>query len=783
MDRFERARSLIANDDYKGALREYKAMKSKQPNDERALCGKALMHIIMNEPAEAAKCLSDAQMARPSAAYPHGIMGVIAEVDNPEYAINFYDSMIRADPSEAAAYVRKAQVLLDGGYEKECLDTINECAENADLTAEMPLAVERLRSFFKDARAGHTPTIKIHDSAVFIPGLRMLLDKAVGDELPLVTNSNWAAASLGTMDERSEVVEAIGRMRGSDPISSEALCMMGELLYGMGREDEAMACHERAIKENPGDMLGYMYKLVMLQDAGDRAGVSRCLGKALEAAPKDGRHASMQEKMRLWRDMLRDGKRSKFSVMGISSATRRHVARRYKSYVRAARPTITSAHRAADKDSETGPNYLLASIQEMIDEGRPKEAIRAYKSLLKLRKRLDENIARRRSRTARRAKRSAPAIPSLAQETGDRLARAARMLADDRFVEAMREYKAVVMQSPRDERALCGIALACVLSYELAEAAKCMNAALKMRPDAAYPHGILGAIAQETGDWKAALACYDSMILADPSEAAPYVRKAQMLLYGGREKECAEAISRCAEAARLDQDTPRAAERLRSIIEDVRAGRTPAIKISDFVAFVPGLRILLDKTVGNGLPTVDGLNVGAASLGASAERSDVIDALGHILKEQGSVEAWCAMGELLYLEGRIGESIECYDRAIELRPGNIDGYGQKLVVLQDAGDRADIMACLDEALEATPEHESAARMQDNLRSCRDALKDNRSKFSVVTIDGAVRRHMERRRSPENQAGSRLFPPGLVDEGEIALTETAARRRSPRRPAR
>ena len=350
----------------------------------------------------------------------------------------------------------------------------------------------------------------------------------------------------------------------------------------------------------------------------------------------------------------------------------------------------------------------------------------------------------------------------------DRFDRARSLIAKDDHDGAAREYEAMKRKRPNDERALCGAALAYVLTGRLAEATECMNAALKMRPDAAYPHGILGAIAQETGDWKAALACYDSMILADPSEAAPYVRKAQMLLCDGREKECAEAISRCAEAGRLDRETPRAAERLRSIIGDVRAGRTPAIKTSDLAAFVPGLRILLDRAVGDGLPTVYGLNVGAASLGASAERAAAMDEIGRILEEQGSAEAWCAMGELLHLEGRVGEALECCDRAIEASPGNMDGYWQKLVVLQDAGDQDDIMACLDESRLETPEHEDDARMQDHLRLLRSALRaGERIESSIVTIYGAVMRHVERRRSPYQTNRSRLFPPGLVDEDEIA----------------
>ena len=775
MDKFEHARHLIAGGDYHGALREYEAI-NRNSDDERALCGKALAYIILDMPDKAAKCMKAVLKAHEDAAYPYGIMGVIAEeASNMRDAADYYDSMMRADPSEAAAYIRKAQILLHGGLEKECANTIKECAKNIDLKTETPMGVERLHVIIEHVRAGQIPPFKMFDLVVFMPGLRLLLDRAVGDGLPCADGLDVDAASLGTAAERSEVIENIGKSLDESPNSSETWCAMGELLYGMGRADEATACYERASRVDV--MLGYGFKLVMLQDAGDRADIFECLDEVFRATPKGKDDIAMQKKMLLWRDMLYAGKNVRFSVMGNSSAAVRHLARRRKRVA----PALRAAVKTNNADpADAGRDYIRAELKKMIDGGDIDGAISMYKSMLELRKRIDARTTRRQKKSARRAKRSTPAVPDIVD---GRLAKVAQMLDDDDSLDdAVREYKAVAKQHPRDERALCGIALACVLTGEFVEATKCMRAVLKLQPDAAYPHGIIGAIAQETNDWDAALTCYDSMILADPSEAAPYVRKAQILLHGGRHKECIEAINRCAEAASLDRETPRAVERLHSIIEDVRAGRTPAIKTHDSVVFVPGLRILLDRVVGEGLPMADGLNVAAISLGTSAERVEAIDALGQMLEERGFADAWCAMGELLHLEGRIAESLECYDRAIEIKPGNIDAYSQKLAVLQDIGDLDGIMVCLDEVRHETPEHEDDARMQDNLRLLRSALReDERVRFSIVTVYGAVRRHMERRRS-QQASRSRLFPPGLVDEDESTLAETA-RHRSPRRQAR
>lgn len=328
MDRLELARELIAGGDYSGALREYEKAE-RPPGDERALCGKALVYIITGMSNKAAECMRAALKQHAGASYPHGILGVIAEdVSGQEDAMNCYDSMLRADPSEASPYVRKAQIFLYNGLEKECADIIRECAKNADLGAETPMAIERLRILFEDVLAGQTPAIKINDSAVFVPGLRGLLDRAVGDELPSSPDIDVDAASLGTRAERIHTIEVLEQHLKTQS-SGTARCAMGELLQSVGRTDEAMACYERAIREEPNNMLGYGLKLGVLQEAGDRAGIARCIDEALKAAPKDKSGVLVQKNLRSLRDLCVGGK-TKFTLMDSASVAQRHVARRRK---------------------------------------------------------------------------------------------------------------------------------------------------------------------------------------------------------------------------------------------------------------------------------------------------------------------------------------------------------------------------------------------------------------------------------------------------------------------
>ena len=70
MDRFERAREMIAKGDYDGAMREYEAAAKSSPYDERALCGQALAYMSRGQSQKVIECMADASVTNPGAAYP-----------------------------------------------------------------------------------------------------------------------------------------------------------------------------------------------------------------------------------------------------------------------------------------------------------------------------------------------------------------------------------------------------------------------------------------------------------------------------------------------------------------------------------------------------------------------------------------------------------------------------------------------------------------------------------------------------------------------------------------
>ena len=327
------------------------------------------------------------------------------------------------------------------------------------------------------------------------------------------------------------------------------------------------------------------------------------------------------------------------------------------------------------------------------------------------------------------------------------LERAARLASEGEYEEALRLYELACEAAPDDERGYCGEALALLLTERQLEAAECMQDIIDGFPEAAYPYGVIGFIMEEEGDLDAALICYNSMIIMEPSEASAYVRRAQILQGAGFEQECDWEMRECAEACNLDWENPKSAERLKDMIGRVRADMDPGFRTADSAAFMPGLRGLLDRAVGHGLPARERLDLDALTLAGSAERAEAISAFDRALAEHPDA------AETLYLkcmfltdDGRTAEAMACCERIIKKNPNRMLGYERKLVLLQDAGDRPGIIECLGAALAAAPENEDEVRLQEGLRDWRGALEeDDRVKLSVFSSSSFVEWHLARRR--------------------------------------
>ena len=56
------------------------------------------------------------------------------------------------------------------------------------------------------------------------------------------------------------------------------------------------------------------------------------------------------------------------------------------------------------------------------------------------------------------------------------------------------------------------------------DVATCMRDLIRVRPDAAYPHGFLGTVVEKNGTHEA-LACYEKMLKIDPGDATSKWRR------------------------------------------------------------------------------------------------------------------------------------------------------------------------------------------------------------------------------------------------------------------
>lgn len=345
MDRFERARDLIAGGDFEGAMLEYK--EGRSVDDERALCGRALVFLSRADIDGVIKCMTEIVSGHHRAAYPHGIAGtVMYEAGHLNESLECYNTMISLDPGEISAYVRKAHILAETGRNTECADAIKACMDAAWSGRESPKEVKRLHIIRDRVSSGAPVKFTSVDVKTFIPGLWELIETALGP------GSSWRGAGDDLDLEGAVRAGVIGLkecegylddLTESFPNSAAAWCMKAMLLADEDRIDEAIACYDSSIEANPGEIIAYADKCDLLADAGDRAAVLECMEKAFKAEPSDGESARLQRELRSLYESLKGGEEyPRTASFDVAAGVARWVASK-------------SPYREADDASARGP--------------------------------------------------------------------------------------------------------------------------------------------------------------------------------------------------------------------------------------------------------------------------------------------------------------------------------------------------------------------------------------------------------------------------------------------
>ena len=342
--------------------------------------------------------------------------------------------------------------------------------------------------------------------------------------------------------------------------------------------------------------------------------------------------------------------------------------------------------------------------------------------------------------------------------------RARDLVARGRYDGAMRTYEKIAEASPRDERALCGMALVAMVRVQKDYVLTNMELALSVRPDAAYPHGIVGMVLHSDGRLDEALASYGRMLSADSGEASAYVRKAQILRSQGKEQECAEAIKSCLDAPLSGRESPKEKRRLREMGRRVASGEPPVFRFEDDGTFLPGLWEMLDVLFGPDSPGQKGeFDFDGVTLAGRGDYAECMASLDEIIATSQDSAAWCMKGMLLSGEGSIDEALACYDRAVEAEPGEMLAYSNKAELLADRGDLDGARECLRTALDAKPSNQGAARLQYGLQAMCEYIERHGRHPGVDSISraGEVGRWAAWRRAgmPEGTRHGQRFAPG------------------------
>jgi tetratricopeptide (TPR) repeat protein len=201
------------------------------------------------------------------AEYPNLVGQVLMRREDYAGADRAFRSAVQVDPGFVPSYVNRARI---ASLEKRYGDA-REVLESA--LAQQPGNPEALRELgIVEAHQGNT------DRAVeaFQAALR-------ADPTSEVTRANLAQAQARAGSDLSGFIEAARMMRQSDPDSPVYAETLGLVLHRSGLPGAAAEQFRDAIANAPHPIAIYHYRLgLALQDAGDRAGATRELERALE---------------------------------------------------------------------------------------------------------------------------------------------------------------------------------------------------------------------------------------------------------------------------------------------------------------------------------------------------------------------------------------------------------------------------------------------------------------------------------------------------------------------
>lgn len=321
--------------------------------------------------------------------------------------------------------------------------------------------------------------------------------------------------------------------------------------------------------------------------------------------------------------------------------------------------------------------------------------------------------------------------------------RAADLIRAHRYRQALPLYEEAVRENPGDERGYCGAVIALMETRKRKEAAAYLERLMKLRPEEAYPLGVMGCVMENGGRKDEAMAWYQKMIELDPQETLARLRQAQMTMRDKEkqyEKHLVDAIKLKTTRASAVEDQARLVAFIDEKYRGGKEGMMPGVlKMRRMLRCGPpedrkDPDLLLERA---GSLAAGGMLEEAAEAAGEAASVDPDFATAHgvrgeMLAELGRYgEAAACIGEavrimpydaknlmlkgmLLEKLGRFGEAAECYGRAIKADRMHMTARYLKCGALAHAGDAKGLAKCYREAIEAETDRDGASMQKQML---------------------------------------------------------------------
>ena len=320
-----------------------------------------------------------------------------------------------------------------------------------------------------------------------------------------------------------------------------------------------------------------------------------------------------------------------------------------------------------------------------------------------------------------------------------RIAYANALLADGKREEALSVYEEAVRKSPDEERGYCGAVITLLALERFEEAVPHLERLIRLRPDAAYPLGMMGCVMEMTDRPGEALACYDKMIKIDGDEVFGRMRKSLVLLQmgqTGRADECMDELAAIGPSGASAKDI----EKMAGALEHA----SPRDAYDFDAELMPGMARMWETLVSPGPdpdtpdalsleevgglahasadPDEDGDRIRAMLLLRDGRYEEAVECLDTVLRRQPDGVADLGMkGVMLEKAGRVGEALECYDRIIEVAPGEMMARQLKCQALARRGEAQNVLECYRAAMKSEPSDANDARIQKEMRAAYSEL--------------------------------------------------------------